>query len=210
MDVLLTGVVSGLALAIPLGPMAILLIGTTLKHGRGIGVFGALAMATVDFLYAGLVFAFGNAVITALSDWVFALRLTGSAILVYLAIRIFINAKKASAGASASSDGEVNGDGASALKTYAKFFGLTVINPATAFYFVGITPSVSVMAHEGGRGPGLFAFAIGVFLGSIVWQLGLVAAATLTRSFTSPRLQSRLQMIGAALIAILAIFLLVR
>ncbi|MEY3677658.1 MAG: hypothetical protein RL351_885, partial [Actinomycetota bacterium] len=35
MDVLITGALAGLALAIPLGPMAVLLISTTLKHGRG-------------------------------------------------------------------------------------------------------------------------------------------------------------------------------
>jgi len=74
MDLLITGAFAGLALAIPLGPMAILLISTTIKHGRGIGVFGALAMATVDLCYAAVVFAFGNLAISLLTDWLFPMR----------------------------------------------------------------------------------------------------------------------------------------
>jgi hypothetical protein len=97
MDLFLTGAFAGLALAIPLGPMAILLISTTIKHGRGIGVFGALAMATVDFCYAAVVFAFGNLAISLLTDWLFPMRLAGSLILTIVAVRIFLDARKSSA-----------------------------------------------------------------------------------------------------------------
>ncbi|MEY4493943.1 MAG: hypothetical protein RL570_58, partial [Actinomycetota bacterium] len=114
MDVLITGGLAGLALAIPLGPMAILLISTT------------LAMATVDFSYAALVFAFGNAIINALSGWVFPLRVLGSAILVYVAVKIFSDARKSSK----IENPDLSNSPASRFKTFAKFFGLTVLNPA--------------------------------------------------------------------------------
>jgi threonine/homoserine/homoserine lactone efflux protein len=202
-DVFITGALAGLALAIPLGPMAILLISTTLKHGRGIGVFGALAMATVDFSYAALVFAFGNVIINLLTGWVFPLRVLGSAILVYVAIKIFMDARKSSK----IENPDLSNSSASRFKTYAKFFGLTVLNPATAFYFFGITPSVaSISQGTGFLSIGLFA--IGVFLGSVVWQLSLVFAAHLTKSFTDERVQHRIQYAGAALILLLAVGLL--
>ena len=203
MDVFITGALAGLALAIPLGPMAILLISTTLKHGRGIGVFGALAMATVDFSYAALVFAFGNVIINLLTGWVFPLRLLGSAILVYVAIKIFMDARKSSK----IENPDLSNSSASRFKTYAKFFGLTVLNPATAFYFFGITPSVAAIS----QGTGFWSiglFAIGVFLGSVVWQLSLVLAAHLTKSFTDEKIQHRIQYAGAALILMLAVGLL--
>jgi threonine/homoserine/homoserine lactone efflux protein len=202
-DVFITGALAGLALAIPLGPMAILLISTTLKHGRGIGVFGALAMATVDFSYAALVFAFGNVIINLLTGWVFPLRLLGSAILVYVAIKIFMDARKSSK----IENPDLSNSSASRFKTYAKFFGLTVLNPATAFYFFGITPSVAAIS----QGTGFLSvglFAIGVFLGSVVWQLSLVLAAHLTKSFTDEKIQHRIQYAGAALILMLAVGLL--
>ena len=203
MDVFITGALAGLALAIPLGPMAILLISTTLKHGRGIGIFGALAMATVDLSYAALVFAFGNVIINLLTGWVFPLRVLGSAILVYVAIKIFIDARKSSK----IENPDLSNSSASRFKTYAKFFGLTVLNPATAFYFFGITPSVAAIS----QGTGFWSiglFAAGVFLGSVVWQLSLVFAAHLTKSFTDEKIQHRIQYAGAALILVLAFGLL--
>lgn len=206
MDVFITGLVAGIALAIPLGPMAILLISTTIKHGRGIGVFGALAMASVDFSYAALVFTFGNAVVTSLSQFVLPMRLLGSAILVFVAIRIFLEARRSAKLESP----ELDNSPASRFKTYAKFFGLTVLNPATAFYFVGITPSVAVMAGANSSGLGVLEFAIGVFIGSVVWQLSLVFAAHLTAKFADIKVQHRIQYAGALLILALAVGLLLK
>lgn len=204
-DVLITGLVAGLALAIPLGPMAILLISTTIKHGRGIGAFGALAMASVDFSYAALVFAFGNVIINLLTGWVFPLRLLGSAILIYVGVRIFLDARKSSK----IENPDLSNSPASRFKTYAKFFGLTVLNPATAFYFFGITPSVAALSQGNGFWS-IGLFAVGVFFGSVVWQMGLVFAAHLTKAFTDVRVQHRIQYAGALLILILAVGLLLR
>jgi arginine exporter protein ArgO len=53
-------------------------------------------------------------------------------------------------------------------------------------------------------------FAIGVFLGSLVWQFGLVFAATITSKFTNHKVQQGIQYAGALLILVLAIFLILR
>jgi threonine/homoserine/homoserine lactone efflux protein len=204
-DVLIAGFLAGLALAIPLGPMAILLISTTLKYGRKIGAFGALAMASVDLLYAATVFAFGQLVISQLTDWVLPLRILGSAILIFVALKIFIEAR----GSAALDSPDLTQTKQSSFKTYAKFFGLTVLNPATAFYFFGITPSVATLATES-SGASTSLFALGVFIGSVIWQLSLVFAAHLTKAFTSAKVQHRIQYFGATLIALLAIGLLVK
>jgi threonine/homoserine/homoserine lactone efflux protein len=204
-DILIAGALAGLGLAIPLGPMAILLISTTIKHGRQTGSFGALAMASVDFTYAALVFAFGSVVIAALSDWVFPLRILGSIVLVYVAARILIEARK-----SPKIDApDLANSPASKFKTFAKFFGLTVLNPATAFYFVGITPSVAALA-EGTTMASVLLFAGGVFAGSVIWQFFLVFAATITKSFTDHKVQKRIQFAGGLLILVLAIGLLLK
>jgi threonine/homoserine/homoserine lactone efflux protein len=204
-EVLIAGALAGLALAIPLGPMAILLISTTLKYGRKIGFFGALAMATVDFSYAALVFAFGNAIIAILTDWLIPLRILGSLILALVAFKIFRDALKSGK----IENSELSSPTGSRSKTYAKFFGLTVINPATAFYFVGVTPSVATLA-QGSAVTGIALFAIGVFVGSFVWQISLVFAAQLSKAFTNEKIQHRIQYFGAGLILLLAIGLLVK
>jgi threonine/homoserine/homoserine lactone efflux protein len=205
-DLLITGAFAGLALAIPLGPMAILLISTTIKHGRGIGVFGALAMATVDLCYAAVVFAFGNLAISLLTNWLVPMRLAGSLILAVVAVRIFLDARRSSA-LNLSSDPIAK---PTRFATFAKFFGLTVLNPATAFYFVGITPSVAELASTGDLVLGVSLFALGVFLGSLVWQFGLVFAATITSNFTNHKVQQGIQYLGGALILVLAVILILR
>jgi threonine/homoserine/homoserine lactone efflux protein len=198
------GFIAGLALAIPLGPMAILLIGTTLRSGRGVGSFGALAMASVDACYAAIVFAFGNLVIAALSQWVFPLRILGSVILVIIAIKIWVDSRKTlELGNSTSSPGAQT-----KVLTYAKFFGLTIINPATAFYFVGITPSVSALNSSQGLAIGFLVFAGGVFFGSLIWQLTLVQMGSLTAKLTDKKVQNQVQRLGAILILVLAVGLL--
>lgn len=204
MSVFLTGFLAGLALAIPLGPMAILLISTTIKSGKSVGLFGALAMASVDFAYAAMVFAFGSALIGALNDWIWLMRVAGSMILVIVGIKIFLDARKASLKESL----EVSNSNASRFRTYAKFFGLTILNPATAFYFVGITPSVAAMATASELVFAFLYFAGGVFIGSLVWQLTLVWATGITAKFLSVGIQRRVQYLGAGLIIALAIWLL--
>lgn len=200
----MTGLIAGIALAIPLGPMALLLISTTLQHGRSISSFGALAMSSVDFLYALLTATFGVALVNLLTDWVWPLRILGSVLLFVISIQFFRNARKDFAGLSDTPQMASRG------KTYAKFFALTVINPATAFYFVGIVPSVAATTKGQDSLITALVFACGVFLASIFWQLSLVAAATLTKSFTKPKTQSALRMVGAVLIAVLAIALLLK
>jgi threonine/homoserine/homoserine lactone efflux protein len=199
------GFIAGLALAIPLGPMAILLIGTTLRSGRSVGTFGALAMATVDACYAAIVFAFGNLLIAALSQWVFPLRILGSAILVTIAVKIWLDSRKTLEMGTASQSSLVH----SKALTFAKFFGLTIINPATAFYFVGITPSVSSLNTSQGLATGFLVFAGGVFFGSLIWQLTLVQMGSLTAKFTDRKVQNQIQRFGAVLILVLAVGLLI-
>jgi threonine/homoserine/homoserine lactone efflux protein len=199
------GFIAGLALAIPLGPMAILLIGTTLRSGRSVGTFGALAMATVDACYAAIVFAFGNLLIAALSQWVFPLRILGSAILVTIAVKIWLDSRKTLEMGTASQSSLVH----SKSLTFAKFFGLTIINPATAFYFVGITPSVSSLNTSQGLATGFLVFAGGVFFGSLIWQLTLVQMGSLTAKFTDRKVQNQIQRFGAVLILVLAVGLLI-
>jgi len=94
--------------------------------------------------------------------------------------------------------------------TFANFFGLTVINPATAFYFLAITPSVAQVSLGSGLTWNVLLFAFGVFFGSVIWQFILVFAAHQLSKTMTPSVQRMLQLAGAALILILAVWLLIK
>ena len=203
MDVFTLGFWAGLGLAVPLGPMAILLITTTIAKGRKSGSLGALAMASVDFTYALVVFAVGSIVLQAITPLVFPLRVIGSVVLVVVAIQLWRNAKNSKLEAR-----EVSKDSTrNSLATYATFFGLTVINPATAFYFLAITPSVAQVSLGGGLSVNVFYFGLGVFTGSVIWQFALVFSAHFLSKRMTLTMQRALQYSGAALIVLLSVWL---
>ena len=203
MDVFTLGFWAGLGLAVPLGPMAILLMTTTIAKGRKSGSLGALAMASVDFTYAVVVFAVGSIVLQAITPLVFPLRVIGSVVLMVVAIQLWRNAKNSKLEAR-----EVSKDSTrNSLATFATFFGLTVINPATAFYFLAITPSVAHVSLGGGLSINVFYFGLGVFTGSVIWQFALVFSAHFLSKRMTVTMQRALQYSGATLIVLLSVWL---
>jgi threonine/homoserine/homoserine lactone efflux protein len=199
------GFAAGLALAIPVGPMAILLINTTMAKGWRHGAVGALAMATVDGLYAATVFFVGGTISAWLKDWALQLSLGGAAILLYLGITTLVKSLRNLR----EEAGETIADSGSRAKTFATFFGATVLNPPTALYFLALAPSVAQLATGGIANAGL-AFAVGVFVGSIIWQQSLAFAGVGLRSITHGKLRAWIGALGGTLIIGLAVAMAIR
>ena len=81
---LLKGLVIGLSIAAPVGPIGLLCIRRTLAEGPAMGLATGLGAATADALY-GAVAGFGLAAVSqALLGWQDALRLVGGAVLLWL------------------------------------------------------------------------------------------------------------------------------
>jgi threonine/homoserine/homoserine lactone efflux protein len=201
------GFAAGLALAIPVGPMAIMLINTTIAKGWRHGVIGALAMATVDCLYAATVFFIGGTISSWLKTWAVYLGLGGAAILLYLGISTLIaNLKLLSR---TTSDAQASPAAGSRRKTFGTFFAATVVNPPTALYFLALAPTVSRIA-VGDLVSGGLVFALGVFVGSIVWQESLAVAGVGLRAITHGKLRAWIGALGGTLIIALAISMAVK
>jgi threonine/homoserine/homoserine lactone efflux protein len=201
------GFASGLALAIPVGPMAIMLINTTIASGWRHGVVGAFAMSTVDGLYAATVFFLGGTISAWLKEWALQLSLGGAAILFYLGSATLVrNLRLLRATDSASPT--VSREG-SRVKTFATFFGATALNPPTALYFLALAPSVAQISSSG-LALGGFVFAIGVFVGSIIWQQFLAFAGVGLRSITHGKLRAWIGALGGSLIIALSVAMTVR
>lgn len=207
LDLFSFGFAAGIALAIPVGPMAIMLINTTMSRGWSHGVVGALGMAVVDFSYALLVFIVGAFIASFLSAWGVWLSLGGAAILLTLGIQTLVR----NLGLLRKPEGhdatavEVGSRG----KTFATFVGATVVNPPTALYFLAIAPTVSTLSSANGFASALM-FAGGVFVGSIIWQEGLALAGLGLRQLTTNRVRAIVGALGGSLIIALSISLALR
>jgi threonine/homoserine/homoserine lactone efflux protein len=206
-DLFVIGFFAGLALAIPVGPMAIMLINTTLEKGWRTGVAGASAMATVDFLYALTVFLLGHAVSSFFATWGQLLSLLGAGVLLWLGAATLLRNLRLMR--SASEDVTDSKYASTPLKTFFVFAGATILNPPTALYFLGIAPSVAQIETDNFLLSAL-VFALGVFVGSVIWQQALALAGTTLRKFAQKKIRVFFGLLGGALIIALAVALALR
>ena len=189
------GLLLGLAIAIPVGPIGILCIRRTLAMGQLVGLVSGLGAATADGLY-GCIAGFGlTAVADFLVEQAFWLRIIGGVFLCYLGITTFL-AKPADHPPHAVKEAAI-GDAKetttavaalqprSLLVAYTSTLALTLTNPATIFSFVAIFAGLGIV--ESGRDYATSGvLVIGVFLGSALWWLLLSGMVSLFRSRLNP------------------------
>ena len=160
----------GFVIAAPVGPIGVLCARRTLLHGRRAGFFSGMGAATADAIY-GFIAAFG---LTFVSDFLAErqmwLRLIGGAILVYMGIKAFraLPVKKSDLPRTARHYAGM----------YSSTFFLTLTNPMTIFSFAAVFAGFGL---AGIRGSALTSaiLVLGVFLGSALWWLFLVALFSL-------------------------------
>jgi len=176
----LKGLVFGFVLAAIVGPMWVLCFRRTLEQGAAAGLASGLGIACADGLY-GAIAAFG---LTAISGFLlqhaFWIGLAGAGFLIWLGGKALFAAPAALAG-------EPNGAPPRSLAAaFLSTLGLTLANPPTILAFAAIFAGLGLAVNAEFSAAGLIV--AGVFLGSAVWWLILVAAATWLRGRIRPGL----------------------
>jgi threonine/homoserine/homoserine lactone efflux protein len=167
----LTGLLIGISIAAPVGPIGVLCIRRTLAHGTMTGLASGLGAATADAAY-GCVAAFG---LTAVSGFLvrqqMALGIVGGGFLCYLGIRTFCSRPAA---------GSATPGGAGLLSAYASTVLLTLANPATILSFAAVFAGLG-LGRSADYGSAVRTVA-GVFLGSACWWVILSGGVGMVRS----------------------------
>lgn len=171
------GVLIGLAIAAPVGPIGVLCINRTLREGRMAGFVSGLGAATADLIYGTIAVLGLTALTGALVGISFWTRLLGGLFLCYLGLRTL----RAPPAAAQPATGATRG----LLRAYASTLILTLTNPATIIAFGAIFAGLGAGGAARGYGEGLL-LAIGVAAGSALWWLTLSGAAGLLRSRLTP------------------------
>lgn len=180
-----TGVVAGLAIAMPPGAIATLILQTGLQRGFRPAFVAGLGCATVDFLYASVAVFLGAALVPLLGAAEPALRGAAGLALIAIGVIGMLGLRRRAGGTAASTlTGEL-------LRTYLRFVALTLVNPATLAYFIAVALGLgrAVLADAP-------AFIAGVVLATGTWQSGL--------ALVSGSLHGRLRPSARGAIAILA------
>jgi len=166
------GLVIGISIAAPVGPIGILCVQRTLAAGRFYGFVSGLGAATADAFY-GLVAGFG---LTFVSDFMVAhqiwIRLVGGAFLIYLGVRSFFSKPSANRGGQPRTPGPGRAFGSTLL--------LTLANPMTVIAFAAIFAGLGLVS-EGANYLCAALLVSGVFLGSALWWLVLSGMAGMLR-----------------------------
>jgi threonine/homoserine/homoserine lactone efflux protein len=166
LEAIVAGVVAGLAIAVPVGAIAILIIHTGLTRGLRAGLAAAFGAATADGIYATVAALAGAGAQAFIGPLIPPLRIVGGLVLVALGARGLLGLR------SPRSIGEADVVAAAApshRRTYAEILGLTLLNPATIIYFAALTFGLPILNDTGER----LAFAAAAFAASITWQSGL-------------------------------------
>jgi threonine/homoserine/homoserine lactone efflux protein len=197
MDILFfaKGLLIGFSIAAPVGPIGVLCIQRTIKHGRLSGLFTGLGAATADMLY-GCVAAFG---LTVVSEFLVGQQLwlkgIGGAFLLYLGAKTFFSKPSQKVAAQAHKG---------LVPDYLSALVLTLTNPMTIFSFIAIFAGLGVGSLGGGTAP-LWVVA-GVFIGSALWWLILSYAAGLFRKKFDVSALAILNKISGLIIVLFGVF----
>ncbi|GAA1407272.1 LysE family transporter [Kitasatospora putterlickiae] len=198
-DALLSGLLAGYGVAVPVGAISVLVVTLASRVSLGRGLAAALGVATADGLYALAAVLGGAAIAPVIAPAAGALETVAAGVLVLLAARglwtTFRDHREADGAPPPSPD--------SPWRTYAALLGLTLLNPLTVVYFTALV--VGGHAGPGPLAPGL-AFALAAFAASASWQVLLATGgALLRRALTGPRARLLTGLAGHTVVLALAL-----
>ena len=161
LEILFKGIILGLMVSMPLGPIGIILVNRTIKRGILSGFFSGMGLATADTILAiaaGLGFTF---VISFFQDEKFIISLISGLVIIGVGLKIFIS--------NPVKDFRRKEKGKkSLLRDYFSTLILAISNPFTIFIFVAFFSGINMNSDVK---PQLVPFLLvpGVFIGTLSW-----------------------------------------
>jgi threonine/homoserine/homoserine lactone efflux protein len=195
---LIEGILIGLVVAVPVGPLGLLCINRALMLGPLCGLCSGLGVATADAIAAGIA-ALGITLISDfLTDHQVLLRFIGGVFLCYLGYKIYRTEPVSRAPINT-----VNG----LLSAFSTTFFLTLSNPVTILSFVAIYAGWHVPSLQGHYAAAATLTA-GVFSGSSLWWVGLFLGLTAFHEKFDLRFLFWVHRVSGAVIASSGVFVL--
>jgi len=198
LDVLVSGLVTGYAIAVPVGAVAALIIALSARTSWKVGAAAGLGVATVDGVYAFVAVIAGKAVAELLEPVEKLLQVVSVVALLAIAVLTLLHALRPEKPEAAES-----GRTWTPFKAWLTFVGITAVNPATVIYFAAIVVGGTVDIDGPAEG---LVFVLAAFLASASWQVFVASVGTGLGAWVSgPRGRRVTGVVAAVVIALLAI-----
>ena len=170
--IIVQGIIIGLMLAVPIGPLALMCIRRSLSDGRLHGIISGFGLSTADSLYATVAFLGLTAISGFILSWQDIFRLFAGMILVVVGIRIFfirpVSEEEKSLHESYSKD-------------YLSMFAIGITNPMTLLFLMVTLPGFG-FSFGGTSVISAAEFVAGFFCGSAAWWIFLCGTLGAVRS----------------------------
>jgi threonine/homoserine/homoserine lactone efflux protein len=174
LNYLIKGILAGLLVSMPLGPIGVVLIQRTMNKGFASGIISGLGVATADTLFA-IIASFGLTFITNFFiKEMTAFTVIGSIILFVMGIRMFKSNPAQYFNASRKIEGN------NQFSDFISMFLLTITNPMTVFIFGTVFTILGLGILHDDRRSALIV-TIGIYFGATLWWLILSSGINLFR-----------------------------
>jgi len=169
---LFQGIIIGISVAAPLGPIGVLCINRTLENGFINGFISGLGAATADLFY-GIIAALGISILSSfLLQIQFPIRIIGILFILFLGLKYLFKKER--------NNKVIKNNKTIGISSYTTTFILTLTNPLTILFFTGIIAGMGIIQNNRSNLDSIFLIS-GIFVGSLIWWFILSTITSLLR-----------------------------
>jgi threonine/homoserine/homoserine lactone efflux protein len=198
--ILLKGIILGLTVSMPLGPIGIILINRTIKRGMLSGFFSGLGMATADTLLAFLAGIGFTVIVSFINKERYIISVIAGLIILGVGLKVYLSNPVKDIRNREKSE-------KSLWRDYYSVFVLSISNPYTIFIFVAFFSGVHV---NGNIRPEFVPFFLipGILVGTISWWFFLSYFVSRFKKNIRLRLIVRINKVAGIVIMVIGIIVL--
>lgn len=158
----------GICGSIPVGPVAVLCIQRTLNKGKTSGIISGAGAAVADTIFAAFAILGLAIVQRLLENNESYFLIAGGAILVALGVKVYFTNPIVQLRKSRAKKGRF-------VEDFVSVFLLTISNPATVFFLIGLLALVNLNLSKESGGFSIAMVLWGVCIGAFLWWFSLVS-----------------------------------
>jgi len=201
LDLFVQGLIAGYGIAIPIGPIAILIIELGIRRGFSVAFCAGAGAASADLVYATIAALGGTFLVSILRPYSSIIHTVSALALIALGIWLLYVGRKAR-GVEKVGDFRVS----TRSGAYGMILGLTLLNPLTVVYFT--TLILGLRSNIGGSPENVVLFVSGAFLASLSWQSTVACIGGFGHERLSPKLRLITFTVGNSIVVLLGVLLL--
>ena len=196
------GLVIGLLVSIPLGPVGVLCIQRTLNKGRLSGFASGLGAALADTFYATIA-GFGvSAIMQYLFEYESILKTVGAILLIIMGIKLIrtnpaVQLRKS----------RLQKKGKGFFADLASVFVLTILNPVTFVAFITFFANIKTL-QEHPYALSVLTLILSVMAGALLWWLTLIFIVSIFRNKFRLRIMLYINRVSGIIVELFAIYVL--